>query len=1598
MPIVKNTFLQSKMNKDMDGRILPNGQYRDGRNIQISRSEGDDVGALENVLGNGLLTTFGFTNQNLEIIGHLMVDTIDTIFLFLTDYYDSSSDQLSNNISGIAGECYIVSFNTRTSTSTILVEGNFLNFSKSHPIIGINLIEELLFWTDNRNQPRKINISLANQNYYTTEDQISVAKYYPYEPILLLNPVNNTHYKFESSMRDKVSPYLPIHAAAKVKAIDNVTGTIDLYGTYTNIMPTTPGFPGPNFNGDLMTGYNVSSKECIVETVTIVGIETTVEVPPSSIGTLEDEDIVYFQRQNPDYDPTWTGDSNYLKDKFVRFSYRFKFDDGEYSLSAPFTQIAFVPQQDGYFIGDSAQDSTGDNKIRLVGQESETYDSTVVRFMENKINDINLSLLSPTEGNLNESITWNNVREKLKITEIDILYKEANSNKITIVDTLLEKDFNSINDSILQYNYKSTKPWKTLPPSQTTRVSDVVPVRALAQESSGNRIIYGNYIDKHTSPINLNYQIQVNEKVALPDGPTSPFIDDSNSYVRKEYQNHTLKQNRNYQVGVVLSDRYGRQSNVILSSLIDTTLIGNLNSTFYHTYRSVEDAVLMDKYPGWPTKAAGISSQETPITWPGDQINAIFWSIIPELKTSEGYPGLYTVADGTVNQLTEITATPNFGVAQAGCCYTADIAGENSGATARITFCISPTGDIIDIEVVSSGDGWLNGDGFYLVNWVGPFAGPACDPTIEPFDINGFISTPIDNPLGWYSYKFVVKQTEQEYYNVYLPGALAGYPRDQDGVEGIDATTGTITTDSGPPVVDTVATNESQAFPTVAFDYPKGQQRHTSHIVLFGDNINKVPKDLQDVGPLTEQFRSSEFLYGRVNTILLGSNEEQSNMQYDPGQEWDIAVQIGSMVSLGLGDLTINPIVPTLPPSFYKADTNPLIARVETKNQFGIVNAIGGTIYPYGPCLAVYETKPVESLLDIFWETTTSGLISELNHQIKTVDNTVPVGITTPNISWSEADDFGSYISATFEAAGSYGQGIGPLASISLTQVTRGDNTVVTPQFELEEQGVGTGEYQIKTTPYNVNNEGFLCWDDNLKNIYYFDLLVTYDNGIDPVLNIAVQSTGYIVNSEPIQKEFPGLGTIKAGVLSGDTVLTCDIGYPAGPYAGNYNASSNAGKVAGGEIRANGTQLPGSIPTADNKLMMDANSGSKDWGGSENWSTQLSHFTKGLPQPCSGTGLSLEYSTTDTLAAANGSYGSISPTPFPRSIYNGNEISFDISRMYQISMYLPWYQMAAIQGAQNLPGWRGGPYYFGSSVSPPVNWYDKNGTFELIFGYNSYIPPDSSISGVGDFMEGIPTGPIYWDFDNPSQIDPNLGGEATVGALYNGNQHYWADLEQIRIDQDANPPSIGNGIMQLQEGANTFYSMEGPVRWGFNALRIGFSPDVFQTTQFVLDNTVPLNNKGYQFYLGGLDTDGVGPPRSINNMRFHLQEQALQYGAGNFTNPRRAKLFCSNPLEQVSGFNSINKSLFWWNPEIDGAGLSLDSTNETTVVGNTIPAGRYVVTVRATDKNGAGLITEWDLPITIPPNYNYQKTTEDFTAGSFTSWAQNGGANGGCQL
>jgi hypothetical protein len=192
MPESKNNFLKSKMNKDLDERLIPKGEYRNAQNINISRSEGEGVGTMQNILGNNSISTLGITAENVEIIGYIVDQVTETIYIFATNYTDSSPTRLTNFASQYSF-CSIISYNIKTGSSLRLLEGKFLNFSKTHPITGINLVENLLFWTDNRNQPRKINIQNAiNEplSYYISEDQISVAKFYPSLPLEFYKQIN----------------------------------------------------------------------------------------------------------------------------------------------------------------------------------------------------------------------------------------------------------------------------------------------------------------------------------------------------------------------------------------------------------------------------------------------------------------------------------------------------------------------------------------------------------------------------------------------------------------------------------------------------------------------------------------------------------------------------------------------------------------------------------------------------------------------------------------------------------------------------------------------------------------------------------------------------------------------------------------------------------------------------------------------------------------------------------------------------------------------------------------------------------------------------------------------------------------------------------------------------------------------------------------------------------------------------------------------------------------------------------------------------------------------------------------------------------------
>ena len=52
MAELKRNFSQAKMNKDLDERLVPQGQYREATNVQVATSDASDVGALQTLLGN----------------------------------------------------------------------------------------------------------------------------------------------------------------------------------------------------------------------------------------------------------------------------------------------------------------------------------------------------------------------------------------------------------------------------------------------------------------------------------------------------------------------------------------------------------------------------------------------------------------------------------------------------------------------------------------------------------------------------------------------------------------------------------------------------------------------------------------------------------------------------------------------------------------------------------------------------------------------------------------------------------------------------------------------------------------------------------------------------------------------------------------------------------------------------------------------------------------------------------------------------------------------------------------------------------------------------------------------------------------------------------------------------------------------------------------------------------------------------------------------------------------------------------------------------------------------------------------------------------
>ena len=103
MAELKRNFLRGRMNKDLDERLVSNGEYRDASNIEVSTSEGSAVGTVQNIKGNlktaviGGWDQSGFTPRQTRASVSLTFANKENAFS-VASYVDKSKDSIYNFI------------------------------------------------------------------------------------------------------------------------------------------------------------------------------------------------------------------------------------------------------------------------------------------------------------------------------------------------------------------------------------------------------------------------------------------------------------------------------------------------------------------------------------------------------------------------------------------------------------------------------------------------------------------------------------------------------------------------------------------------------------------------------------------------------------------------------------------------------------------------------------------------------------------------------------------------------------------------------------------------------------------------------------------------------------------------------------------------------------------------------------------------------------------------------------------------------------------------------------------------------------------------------------------------------------------------------------------------------------------------------------------------------------------------------------------------------------------------------------------------------------------------------------------------------------
>jgi len=598
------------MNKDLDERLIPNGEYRDALNLDLANSDGSNVGTLQNVKGNreqrgcegcseNWSSDYIDALQNPVVIGSYRHDQTERIYWFIA----------SDNVSAIAEYDQ-----TTDLVKPVLVDtAGILNFSQNYLITGINILDKFLFWTDDQTEPKKINIEkfktgsvdftthtkvpkwLPEQNTYQTsltgqpdfvEDDITTIKKSPLNaPTLFMGASEFDNPNQEPQPGTGLTPvtttwnYLDLeNFTYKPNIVINADAfkSLPTYAQYLDLIEENPNhFQNSSLNtdnsADWPNGSNTAPYWDGRITFDVSEVPGSAWIEGESLLTLKGELINDFG-PNSEYEISVkihqiNGLTITAEIQAISLDINKKLDDqGDYDpivwevlLQEKKPMFEYVFPRFAY-------------RWKYIDGEYSTFSPfSTVAFLGNDFEYVssdgyNIGMTNNIRKLIIQSLVWSDP----EISEVDILYKESNSTAVYVVDTLKKSEYQNVTLPT-EYEIRTELIGAAVEPNQILRPWDNVPRKAKSQEIIGNRVVYANYLQNYdtvgvinSSTGEVSTKVDISASLSATTYP-DPLEDEDGNIISTTLPYSSLKSIRTYQVGLVYKDKYGRETPVFTS-------------------------------------------------------------------------------------------------------------------------------------------------------------------------------------------------------------------------------------------------------------------------------------------------------------------------------------------------------------------------------------------------------------------------------------------------------------------------------------------------------------------------------------------------------------------------------------------------------------------------------------------------------------------------------------------------------------------------------------------------------------------------------------------------------------------------------------------------------------------------------------------------------------------------------------------------------------------------------------------------------------------------------------------------------------------------